>query len=628
MELRIGRHLKFIQASKASLALKTSKVMHGRPVLKFKKLTDIYERETLGVNQDHFLLPKYETEGVVSDCRSVKVESPSMSTEAKGIIKTDLATPEFSRTGYGDNGRNSVMDDDLGFGDDTTVKQLKERCKTKKRKHSEYIDLSRETAVICFHVKQEYANVETDGDECDLMEPLGSWKSKLAEEMAKNECFSKRVLAPGSPSSVIISDEDIPSHQDFLQPIGSLSTPKDIKKEILEFDCSDCEHNSPLICDNQVGPFGILPNEMPEIAPKCILGTQAEGPQICVVDDAFYEYMDNCSSESVHTVTASCEDTKKVDDPEIISHNLSVSESKEEEYVTHPICDELCQALISSTNDHSFGMHHDPQSFSVNHEMQCQIYKDLPVQVANLTADNFNHFTELRASDAFSNEDDSSASATCEDIRKVDDAQIITHNFSVPLHQKEKNLSVPEPKEVEYVKHPICDDLFQAPILSTPDHSFSMHDDHQRYLVNHEMQCQIGNDLAAQVPDVIIGNLDKFMEPHVGDAFLDEDDSRVDLPSNLETNAFHDSVDDCSLGSNRRLVSPAGDLPISEGKESQQFGCGDSVTNSFLEVLHHDACKELTTTVDVLFDHSSELKYPHDRLSQTRKVSNIKLVVV
>lgn len=623
MDLRSGRHLKFIQASKASLALRTSNVMHGRPVLKFKKLTDIYERETLGVSQDHFLPPKYETEGVVSDCRSVMVESPSMSTEAKGIIKGDLATSEFCCTGYGDNGRNSVMDDDLGFGDDTTVKQLKERCKAKKRKHSEYLDLSRETAV-----KQEYANVETEEDECDIVEPLGSWKSKLAEEMAKSECFRKRVLAPRSSSSIIISDEDIPSHQDFLQPIGSLSTSKDIKKEILEFDCSDCEHNSPLICDNQVGPFGILPNEMPEIAPKCVLGTQAEGPQICVVDDVYYEYMDNCSSESVHTVTASCEDTKKVDDPEIISHNLSVSESKEEEYVAHAICDEFCQELISSTNGRSFGIHHDPQSFSVNHEMQCQINRDLPVQVANLTTDNFNHFMELRATDAFSNEDDSSASATCEDIRKVDDAQIITHNFSVPFHQKETFLSVPEPQEVEYVKHPICDDLFQAPILSTPDHSFGMHDDHQSYLVNHELQCQVGNDLAAQVPDVIIGNVDKFMEPHVGDASLDEDDSRVDLPSNLETNALHYSVGDCSLGSNHLLVSPAGDLPISEGKESQKFDCGDSVINSFLEILHHDACEEFTTTVDVLFDHSSEMNYPLDRLSQTRKVSNIKLVVV
>ncbi|KAF3436640.1 hypothetical protein FNV43_RR19386 [Rhamnella rubrinervis] len=390
MELSRFSDLHFIQAAQSGLLVRTLNVTYGRPVLKFKKLTEI----------------KDEIEGLGFDSSGVKVESPNMSSGGKGIIKSDPEASEYSCSDGGDNGRNSVMGD-LDFGN-MTLKQLKERCKEKKRKHSECIDLNRETDIKCSRVKQECSNFESDEDKLDLMEPLCSWKSKLTKnKKAKSQCLKKRVLAPFRSASSVIKSVDIPSLQDFLHSKGDLSATTDDKKEVLELvDCSDYENSSSLICDNHLGSCGIVPNEVPEIAAEYILGTQAEDTDICVVNEAYYEYMDNCSTNSVH-IESAWGDIKKDDVPEIISHNVSVLEHKGEEYVTHPICDDLFQESISSTNDHSFGMRDGHQSFSINHEMQWQIHSDFAVQVPDMTTNNFDQLVDASGSDACSLEDDS-----------------------------------------------------------------------------------------------------------------------------------------------------------------------------------------------------------------------------
>ncbi|KAF3436644.1 hypothetical protein FNV43_RR19390 [Rhamnella rubrinervis] len=488
MELSRFSDLHFIQAAQDDLLVRTLNVTCGRPVLKFKKLTDI----------------KDDIEGLDFDSSGVKIESPRMSSGGKGIIKSDPEVSEFSCSDGGDNGRNSVMED-LDFGN-TTLKQLKERRKEKKRKHSECIDLNRETDIKCSRVKQEYSNFESDEDELDLMEPLYNWKSKLTKnKKAKSQCLKKHVLAPFGTASSVIKSVDIPSLQDFLHSKGDLSATIDNKKEVLELvDCSDYENSSSLICDNQLGSCGLVPEEVSEIAAECILGTQAEDPEICVVNEAYYECMHNCSTNSVHIVSA-CGDIKKDNDPEIISHNLSVSEPKGDEYVTHPICDDLFQEPISSTNDHSFGVHDGHKSFSINHETQWQIDSDCVVQVPDMTTNNFDQFVEASGSDACSLEDDSSG----------------------------------------------------------------------------------------------------------------------DLPSNLETNALH-SVIDCSLGSNRCLISSVGDSPVAEVKESQRLDSDDAERSFFPEILHHDASEEFTTIID----DDVRLKHLPQRFLSTRTVSNIKKVDV
>lgn len=508
MELRSCTYLHYIQAAKGGLLVKTLNSFRGRPALKLKKLTDIYE--SLGVkNQGLIIQSEDEFESLLFDSNRVKVERPVMCGAEERVIKSELDASEFSCSAGGSDGTNSVMDDDA-IGD-MTLKQIKERCKVKKRKHSKCVDFGREKDVMSSHVKQEYSKlVETDEDVSDL-EPLSSWKSKLSKNVKpKSKCLKKRVFAPSQCASSVIKSEGIPSHQDFLQSKGVLPTPVDVKIEVPEPDCSDFQNNSSLICDNQSGCCGLVLKEVPETAAECVFETREEDPQLCVTNEACYEYIDNCYVESVPIVSSSGSDIEKVDDPEITSHVLSVSESKEEEYVTPPIYD---------------------------------------------------------------------------------------------------------------------DDILQEPIFFTNDHSFDVHNDSLIFSSNHEMECHIDSDPKVQAPDMTTHNIIR-LECSGIDERSPEDDSRDELPCNLETSALHSSVGECSLSSNCCLVSAADDSPVAEEKESQWSACRDAESNCFQEILQHDASGELTTTVTAGFNHYSELNSPPERLFTTRKVNNFNLLLV
>ncbi|XP_015884620.3 uncharacterized protein LOC107420233 [Ziziphus jujuba] len=557
MELRSCTHLHYIQAAKGGLLVKTLNSFRGRPALKLKKLTDIYE--ALGVkNQGLILQSEDEFEGLLLDGNTVQVGRPLMcAAEERVLIKSEPDASEFSCSAGGGDGTNSVMDD-AGFGD-MTLKQLKERCKVKKRKHSKCVDFSREENVMSSHVKREYCKlIETDEDVSDLMEPLSSWKSKLSKNVkAKSKCLKKRVFAPSQSASSVIESEGIPSHQDFLQSKGDLRTPIDVKMEIPEPDCSDFQNNSSLICDNQSGSCALVSKEVSEIAAECVSEMREQDPQLCVLNEAYFESMDNCNVESVPIVSSSGSDIEKVDDPEVTSDVFSASESKEEEYVTPPIHDDdLIQEPIFLINDHSSDVHNDSQIFPSNHEMQCQIDSDPKVQIPDMTIQNFIRL-ECIGSDECSPEDGSRD-------------------------------ELPSNLETSALRSSVGDCGLNSNccmVYSADDSPVAEEKESQRSESSLSSNCCLVSSA---------------------------DDSPVAEKESQRS--------DSRLSSNCCLVSSADDPPVAEEKEShQRSACGDAESNCSLETLQHDASKELTTTVDASFNHCLESDRPPERLFPTRK---------
>lgn len=140
MELRSCTHLHFIQALKGGLPVKTLNVARGRPVLKFKKLIDI--SETLDAkNGDSFpaIPPKDEFRGLFMDRDWVMGESTRNCTVRNITIKT-----EREDSGFNSSDNNDGRDYLDGFSN-MTLKQIKETCKSKKRKRSKSVDLNKKT---------------------------------------------------------------------------------------------------------------------------------------------------------------------------------------------------------------------------------------------------------------------------------------------------------------------------------------------------------------------------------------------------------------------------------------------------------------------------------------------------
>lgn len=126
MKLRSCTQLHFIQAIRAGLVEKILNVNTcGIPALRFKKLEDIYESEDAKKRDSlSTVKPEDSCAHMVFESNMVKTESP------------DPPVMERDTEKRGSNMDTSYCnsDDDEEGTDGQTLKQLKEQCKTKKRK--------------------------------------------------------------------------------------------------------------------------------------------------------------------------------------------------------------------------------------------------------------------------------------------------------------------------------------------------------------------------------------------------------------------------------------------------------------------------------------------------------------
>ncbi|BFG17825.1 hypothetical protein CerSpe_040990 [Prunus speciosa] len=376
MKLRSCTHLHFIQALKGGLPVKTLNVARGRPVLKFKKLIDICE--TLDAkNGDSFpaIPPKDEFRGLFMDRDWVMGESTRNCTVRNITVKT-----EREDSGFNSSDNNDGRDDLDGFGN-MTLKQIKETCKSKKRKRSKSFDFKKKLE-MCNPVKQEYSEWQTDEEDCDLVEPLSNWKVKLSKKAnakTKSKCM-KNCVSTMSQSAI-------------------LTTPVlDIKVEVPETDSSDFQNttcflgNTSLACNNQVGSCEVIPNELPETAADCVSRTRlpislTKESQIYGVDEDWYEDMEYDNPTPIQILTTSGWDIIKVDDPEITSYqcfDFPLLEYNIEGYITDSVHPDIFIEAISSSQDHNFDTH---DTLSSGDERLYQNNSATQVQMSNMAVD-------------------------------------------------------------------------------------------------------------------------------------------------------------------------------------------------------------------------------------------------
>ncbi|PON60302.1 hypothetical protein TorRG33x02_285240 [Trema orientale] len=643
MELRSCNHLHYIQAVKGGLAIKTLNVNRGRPVLKFKTLEDICE--TLETKDQNVILqPTDKFDGLLFDSNGVKVEGPTLSTLAKRILISDPDASEFSCSD--DDGRNSHMDD-LGFGE-MTLKQIKENCKAKKRKRAKYVDFKIDE--MCNRLKQE-----TDEDECDLMEPLINWKSKVSKKVKAKRRSSRNLVSSSSKIATSnIKDEQILDDPGFVQSEGSLPAPINIKVEVPEPDSSKSQSailfagDCSLLYDNQVDSCGVVQREVTESATEFdprIHASCSDG------QDAISFLVDFCgvvprkeikiANECDPGIQALCSDSQNViDDSSLICDNQVDSFAVEPIEVTEIAseCDWGNEELVSLTREpqccvaseayHDYAVDVIPQPLQIVDSLPdtCGIVPKettestecvLGTQKLISLTEEPQYCVVNEACFEYMEHDDSEQlqipSASCDDINKVDISELTNQQCS--------DLPVSESKGEGYVDQTVCDDIFQEPMMSTSDRSSDIHDDCPSPSTNHATPCNYDCNTNVQIPAVAVHGCLQYIESiHESEANVPEDNTKDDLPTNLETSSLHSSDDKNNSGPDSWFAPSIDDLPTTEDKQSQRSSGADAESVCFPEIVHPDASEKLATSDGgESYHHDSMLNRPPQRLLSTRK---------
>ncbi|KAA8528633.1 hypothetical protein F0562_035988 [Nyssa sinensis] len=203
--------------------------------------------------------------------------------------KRTLETDEFNCNVSDDE--TSSDSDDASFGK-ITLKQLKERCKTKKRKVSKSADLT---------PTQDYSNLQLGEDEFDLKKPLSFWKSKLSKNLKVKRKFSKKSVSTSSEFVISVKSEHISSSEESPDCCGELPNPVNVKVEVPGPEYFNCENMNLVADDYTIGCteqvfLGSVSDEIVE-AVESVLETGkpiffgGEG-QTCVVNEVSYDYLE------------------------------------------------------------------------------------------------------------------------------------------------------------------------------------------------------------------------------------------------------------------------------------------------------------------------------------------------
>ncbi|CAH9120768.1 unnamed protein product [Cuscuta epithymum] len=279
MELRkAGTSLHSIQTIRDGLVVKMSN-RNGTPALNFKYLDEIYESRGL---KPFFTLNSAE--------KCVKSDNQLPLPFADRILSENN---EFVSCG---SGSESDSDNNVFVG--MTLKQVKERCKTKKRKLRSLSSIIRE---------QEVFNCDEEEDE-DLNVPLSVFKTKVSK--TKRECIDGNPH-PSSETAISNSTEHIIGPDCTLQLNGeSASLVPTVKDEVLEEDFTGNQCIDPLIdcssfnCDEESSCSGSILGEVPDAVEVQENMTMlfAEEQQCCTLNEMSTNYDLDCAETDIHLI--------------------------------------------------------------------------------------------------------------------------------------------------------------------------------------------------------------------------------------------------------------------------------------------------------------------------------------
>lgn len=430
MELRSCDHIHFIQAVKSGLVFKSLNVSYGRPTLKLKTLTEIYETSD-ATKCDFLLTPKNEVEQLLYSNNTAKVESPNMRYAVKRKVKVEPDTSECM-VDVDVESNNDL--EDLCFGN-MTLKQIKDKCKTKKRKLSKCIDFSKETSGTFSPAKEDCFDMEADKDECDLMEPLIRLKSKVSKKgKAKGKHLKKDVSSPYQTAVSAIKSEEVAGLEDLVNSSMHVrikcEAPEPARSEIEYKNCFDGDLS--LVCINQMGSCGIGLQEVSELdaehaigigisspfseEPHCCVFNEpydsvplSEGPQSCLLNESYdliplnekpewcflnesyHDIMEYADPEPLQVINTLLEDSKDVDGLEITSSQCSDSpelETKMDGYLTYSVDAEIFKELVFSADYHHSNMCSNFKTIKSEDKILHQIERNAEIQLPDVVVQN------------------------------------------------------------------------------------------------------------------------------------------------------------------------------------------------------------------------------------------------
>ncbi|XVE56021.1 hypothetical protein DITRI_Ditri03aG0203700 [Diplodiscus trichospermus] len=569
MELRSSTHLHFVHAIKGGSVVKSINVdTRGRPAVKFKEIKEIYNlRDATYHNQVPTICLRDDMESSPAKCYVVKVESSDSSLVRGMKIKSEPEDSDFNCRNDGGE-RNDELDD-LSLGN-MTLKQIKKRCKTKKRKLFNSVGLNKEPVETCSSVEHEFPNFQREDDDYDLEEPLINWKSKLSTIMrGKRKCLQKNVSASSSSPMSIIKSEQVNSDEDLMHSNGDLPAP------IVVNTYSSVTFVSDFRCSERVDSIVTASNEVPEITNVHFLETKVPYPteesQYCSLNEVPYKYMGNF--EPKFNVGVSSWEIVKIDNPEIISYEYSeLSESKKENYIINqfnPLPYDVSSEPISQKEDYSCDIHGNFQSNSTEHEIPGQISSYSLIQVPEKTI-------ALHLETGVSMYPIEKSPCSIEDVPnfgtgfsgweivKVDSPEIISYECS-DLQEFEKE---------GYAVYPLAYDISSESMSPSEDLSCDLHDGFKSNSSEHMMALQTSNYGPIEVPEMDSDNNPQCLEDiNESSTCSFESRTRHDWPSNIR-NIVISSSSVNSLYSTPSCLSPeknsipvSGALP-SAGKQS------------------------------------------------------------
>ncbi|GLU04415.1 hypothetical protein SLE2022_215650 [Rubroshorea leprosula] len=371
MELRGHCHLHYIQAIRGGLLKKVLNVNScGQPALKFKAIKDIYDAEDA---KNHNHVPKIhlwdDMESSPSKLKGFKVES-SYSPLEESVVKLKHEASELNyKNGAGE--RNDDLDD-LSIGN-MTLTQIKERCRTKKRKYSNQVGLGKEPVGTLFSLKRDDSNFEQD--HCDLEEPLINWKHKLSKNMkSKKKCSRKHVSTSSCNVISVAKLEQGTGDQGFLHSEEDWPAPLNVKVAVSDLEFSDCQAVICLRavtnfgCSDQVDSVGVAINETTDA------GILNEGVLVCLPEEHFCGAADEVPYEFIQCakpefdVGVSGWEIAKVDSPEILDYKFSdISEFNNISYITSSLPYDFSSESHSPTEDHNSNLNDGLKSNSSKH---------------------------------------------------------------------------------------------------------------------------------------------------------------------------------------------------------------------------------------------------------------------
>ncbi|MED6151426.1 hypothetical protein PIB30_082362 [Stylosanthes scabra] len=217
MELRSCGHLHFIQSINGGLVMKVLNITRGQPKLSYKDVKDIYD----GFSFNHY---------------DAKVERSCIDALEEVTVKTESDSSVCTNGGDDILITNLVEDDSDNF----TLNQIKQRCKTRKRKQKQGLDPSKG------EIKVEASPLLDDDDkkkqiatdDADFMETLSSWRYKQAKKAKKRNCIEDPI-STSTQITAVVKAEDV-LDDEASPPVSGVSTAiVEVKFEVPKTDCID-----------------------------------------------------------------------------------------------------------------------------------------------------------------------------------------------------------------------------------------------------------------------------------------------------------------------------------------------------------------------------------------------------